>query len=185
MKQINNGFKDYYYLSEDGQVYSKKTKQFLKARYNYDYCLVTVDGNSKNISKKKLYKLVYNANLCEDNIENLENEEWRIIPQTDGKYQVSNKGRIKSFCGYETQLIMPVDRNQKYERVDIRLEDGQKSRQLVHRLVALCFLYDKDTLGKQLHHIDGNPKNNCADNLVWVTPKQHKELHRKMRKESK
>lgn len=43
---------------------------------------------------------------------------------------------------------------------------------LMHRVVALCWVPTEDT-SKHVHHVDGNKQNNRADNLVWVTPKEH------------
>lgn len=34
-----------------------------------------------------------------------------------------------------------------------------------------------------VHHIDGNPANNSAKNLMWVTYEEHVKIHAAMRKE--
>lgn len=43
---------------------------------------------------------------------------------------------------------------------------------LVHRMVAFCWL-EKPADAKHVHHIDHDKSNNHADNLEWVSPKQH------------
>jgi hypothetical protein len=45
----------------------------------------------------------------------------------------------------------------------------------VHRLVAYqyCDLQIQDITGLVVNHIDGNPYNNCAYNLEWVTQKEN------------
>ena len=34
-----------------------------------------------------------------------------------------------------------------------------------------------------VHHLDANPANNAANNLMWVTVEQHKQIHANMRAE--
>ena len=34
-----------------------------------------------------------------------------------------------------------------------------------------------------VHHLDGNPANNTASNLIWVTYEEHMKIHQAMRKE--
>ena len=43
----------------------------------------------------------------------------------------------------------------------------------VHRVVAITFLGAPKEHAWQVHHQDGNPANNCVDNLEYVTPKQN------------
>lgn len=40
---------------------------------------------------------------------------------------------------------------------------------------------EKPLNATEVHHKDGNPANNAASNLMWVTKEQHKEIHRRMR----
>ena len=91
MKQVNNGFADYYYLSIEGKVYNSNTKRYVKEDKLHRIRLRTKENELKNISLKDLYKMVYNKEFCIDQIEDLENEEWRYVRDSKEKYLVSNK----------------------------------------------------------------------------------------------
>ena len=63
------------------------------------------------------------------------------------------------------------------------LKDGK--RQFAHRIVmaeALGLIFIPETL--DVHHIDGNPKNNDLDNLAVVTPRGHRQIHFRESKDS-
>eukprot|EP00964_Phaeocystis_antarctica_P089450 scaffold57092_cov57-Phaeocystis_antarctica.AAC.3 len=80
--------------------------------------------------------------------------------------QVSNLGRVRSANGIITE---GYERTDGYRRVQI---NGKKH--LVHRLVAPAFLLPPPSEAHtQINHIDGDPGNNCADNLAWVTPSEN------------
>ena len=89
MKQIGHQFAEYYYLTTEAEVFNINTGKYLKADIN-TYKLKTTDGIYKSITKKSLYKLVYNTVFCKDYIENLEQEEWKIIEHTDSNYLISS-----------------------------------------------------------------------------------------------
>lgn len=55
-------------------------------------------------------------------------------------------------------------------RPDGYLEIGRGH--LLHRMVAHCWVA-KPEGAEHVHHVDGNKRRNHADNLEWVTPKQH------------
>ena len=108
-------------------------------------------------------------------IENLENEEWRPIEGFDGRYYVSNYGRVKSFLtmgncrkvGNEyAHLLKPKMSNRGYLRVSLRA-NGETRDFSVHRLVAAAFLGLTD--GMVVNHIDGCKTNNHVTNLEVVT----------------
>lgn len=54
-----------------------------------------------------------------------------------------------------------------YEYVEVS-NNGGRAKVFVHRLVALAFHKNPDNL-PQVNHIDGDKRNNHADNLEWVS----------------
>ena len=177
MQPINNGFAEYYYLTNDGQVYNSKTDKYIAANNKHTYKLLLTNGSYKRISLKTLYKLVYNKVFCIDNIKSLDKEIWKEIENTDGYYFISNYGRIKSLYKYEATILKPSTTVSGYERLQIK-QDGMINNKLVHRLVAAAFLPAPENIEWQLHHKDFNKLNNHVDNLEWLSYKDHLQKHR-------
>ncbi|MBO5478851.1 MAG: hypothetical protein J6A04_03975 [Clostridia bacterium] len=178
MKMIGHGFAPYYFLTETGEVYSARSNKFIKPR-GHSYKLQTDDQCFECISTKGLYRLVYDKPFCNDNIENLEGEEWKEIPQTGGIYLCSNLGRIKSLFGYNAIILRGVRNSKGYERVDIT-RNGRSIRQFVHHLVAECWLDKPENENIEelvVHHIDNNHYNNKACNLKYMTIEEHIQIH--------
>lgn len=178
MQQINHGFASYYYLTETGEVYSSRSQKIIKPR-GHSYKLQTDKQGYVCISTKGLYRLVYDKIFCNDEIEDLEGEQWREIPQTSGVYLCSNLGRIKSLFGYEAIILRGVRNSTGYERVDIN-RNGRATRQFVHHLVAECWLEkpaDENIDELVVHHIDNNHYNNKACNLKYMTIEEHIKIH--------
>ena len=178
MKKVENGYSDYYYLTEDGKLYNSITKEYKEANKDNKLTLKTIKGSRKKIALKVLYQMVYNKPYCEDNICDLENEVWKEVDNTNGLYFVSNKGRIKSYKGYKAIIMTPYKTKGGYARVDI-VQDGIRVSKLIHRLVAFAFLPFRQSIDMELHHIDNNKENNCSDNLEWLTKVEHLKKHRK------
>ena len=102
-------------------------------------------------------------------------EIWKDIPGYEGKYQVSNLGRIRSLDRIDDEnhfrkgQIMKTKLLRGYVRVPLR--DGKKQKDYqVHRLVALAFIPNPDNL-PQVNHKDQDPGNNNVDNLEWCDAK--------------
>ena len=98
--------------------------------------------------------------------ETLAGEEWRDIEGYDGKYQISNYGRVKSFK-QKHRILTPSLDNQGYLRYGLKLR-GKEKRFTAHRLVAEAFLPNPDNKS-DVNHIDGIKWNSCVSNLEWVT----------------
>lgn len=180
-KQINNGFDKRYYLTEEGCVFdTENNDKQLKISSEHKYRLKTTEGKYKKIALKTLYRLVFDKEFCYDTIKNLENEEWKEIEDTNGKYYVSNKGRVKSLTGYEAVLLKPTITSKGYERLQI-YKGGIHFNMFVHRIVAAAFLEQPQSINFQLHHKDLDRLNNSADNLIWVSPKDHFKIHREIK----
>lgn len=116
-------------------------------------------------------------------------EEWKEIKGYKG-YYVSNYGRVANgnFFPYscnEKRGLLKIHINRKTGRATVCLQkDGKQYKRLVSRLVAEAFIPNPENKS-YVHHIDGNPQNNRAKNLRWVTYEEHLALHRCMREARK
>ena len=109
------------------------------------------------------------------------NEEWKDIPGYEGRYQVSNLGRVKSLArvcnvgqhsaAYHLpeKIMRPKVRKSGYSLVSLN-KDGVAKDEYIHRLVAQSFIPNEGGL-PYINHKDENPRNNRVDNLEWCTPK--------------
>ena len=60
MVQVENGFKECYYLKEDGTIFNAATGKQLKPNKQHLFCLLTKEGSKKKVALSTLYKAVYN-----------------------------------------------------------------------------------------------------------------------------
>lgn len=96
-----------------------------------------------------------------------DSEEWRDIPGFEGRYQVSNHGRVKSLLG-KGRVLKPGTTTNGHQIIGMTPE-GQKARYFyIHRIVATVFIGAIPD-GMFINHIDGNPKNNDPRNLEFIT----------------
>lgn len=98
------------------------------------------------------------------------NEEWRDIKGYEGKYQVSNLGRVKSL-NYNREKILKPRNSNGYLRVELH-KKGKGKNCLVHRLVAEAFIENPNNY-PIINHKDENPSNNIVSNLEWCTYKHN------------
>lgn len=117
-------------------------------------------------------------------------EIWKDIQGYEGLYQVSNLGRVRSLDkivqyakNYEDREVIATHHfkgkilkqgvNSGYLGV-VLAKNGSVKDFLVHRLVAQAFVHNDDPEHKiQVDHEDTNRRNNHADNLCWVTPREN------------
>lgn len=105
-------------------------------------------------------------------------EIWKEIEGYEGRYQISNMGRVKSLQyhrGQKEKIMKPrtVTKNngrQMYSYVMLSKDCHIKCCK-IHRLVAEYFVANSDPENKiYVNHKDGNKHNNYYENLEWVTP---------------
>ena len=95
-------------------------------------------------------------------------EEWRDVKGYEGKYQVSNKGNVRTFQR-DRSMLMKLKDWFGYKVVMLWNNKVRKDAK-VHRLVAEAFIPNPDNL-PIINHKDENPSNNCVENLEWCTYK--------------
>ncbi len=106
-------------------------------------------------------------------------ERWVDIPGYEGKYQISNYGRVLSLQykkGSTGRILIARTPQRKTisGKTDmypfVMLSKNNKVQVCkIHRAVAKAFVPNPDNK-PYVNHKDGNKDNNHAENLEWVTP---------------
>jgi hypothetical protein len=117
-------------------------------------------------------------------------EQWRPIAGLEGRYEVSNLGRVRSLTRLETHTRKgkPITRLHKgrllsaaatkngYLVVNLGF-GGHRKVHSVHCLVAYAFLPPCPGIhgrtGWHIDHINENKQDNHASNLRWLTHKEN------------
>jgi hypothetical protein len=123
------------------------------------------------------------------------NEAWVDVRGYEGRYQISNIGRVKSlerFRRGKSNCLVPVperimqlrtlnDNGRQRPYVEVRFRNGGLRTErckafLVHRLVADAFIKPLEQ-GEQVDHINGVHGDNRAINLRVLKMVEHARLH--------
>lgn len=96
-------------------------------------------------------------------------EEWRDIPEYEGRYQVSNLGKVKNV--ESNYILKPID-SHGYKYVHFCHKGNKRKNKAIHRLVAMVFLPNPRNL-PEVNHKDGDKSNNNVSNLEWCSHKQN------------
>ena len=163
------GYDRRYIIYENGTVFDIEANQYIEISKGHKVKLKDKNGKYGYVTLKNLYRKVFDKEYCIDSIENYLLEEWKPIEETDGKYLISNYGRLKSYCRYSAIIVKPYSNQYGYYRADIR-KSGKRVTALIHRLVATAFVVnDNPKENDTVDHIDGNKHNNKASNLRWLS----------------
>ncbi len=95
-------------------------------------------------------------------------EIWKDITGYEGRYQVSNFGRVKRLLKNGNEKFLSGKKD-KDGYIEIILSANQRKKYFrLHRLVADAFIPNPENK-PQINHKDRNKKNNSVANLEWVT----------------
>jgi hypothetical protein len=93
-------------------------------------------------------------------------EIFKDIPNFEGRYQISNFGKVKSIY-FSHRIIKNTISKQGYYYVRLFV-NNKKSKFFIHRLIANAFIPNPENK-PQVNHIDGNKLNFNLNNLEWCT----------------
>ncbi len=107
----------------------------------------------------------------------MEKEIWKTIEGYDGKYQVSNLGRVRAMWRnnqYQNHIgkptiLKPGKHKQGYLQVYLTL-GGKRKTYFIHRLVAEAFIPNPKNL-PQVNHKNEMKTDNTVENLEWCDGK--------------
>jgi len=105
-------------------------------------------------------------------------EIWKAISGYEGLYEVSDSGKIRSVTHtinrpYDGSPVIFQGRILRPSKSSIYLhvalcKDGKATTKRIHRIVAEAFIPNPENK-PHVNHLDGNPHNNCLDNLERAT----------------
>lgn len=110
----------------------------------------------------------------------MEEEIWKDVVGYEGKYSVSDKGRVKNIK--KGNILSPGKNMRGYHQVNL-FKKGRKIKS-VHRLVATAFIPNPENK-EQVNHKNFNTIDNSVENLEWVTASEnqkHSYLHKPKRR---
>lgn len=119
----------------------------------------------------------------EERVEDLPGEIWKPLKIKDidfsKMYQVSNMGRIKTLYTKNKPFTSIVEHriSWSYRHSVYLMFKGEAYEFKISTLVAELFVPNPDNL-PVCHHLDDDPENNKASNLMWVTQEQNMEFAR-------
>lgn len=97
-------------------------------------------------------------------------EIWKDIIGYEGRYQVSNLGRVKSLNYNNTnkeKILKPKKESNGYLRVNLS-KNGKAKMHSVHRLVAIAYIPNPENK-ETVNHKNENKEDNRVENLEWMT----------------
>lgn len=104
-----------------------------------------------------------------------DNEYWvrLVVDNVDpNKYLISSHGNVYDFTN--DKMVYPVKAQNGYLYIYLDNKDGKKKMpHLLHRLIAMSFVFNPSLDKNQVNHITGDKNKNHAKDLEWTTCKEN------------
>lgn len=142
-------------ISDLGRAFSLRSLSFVGKPSGSGNMYVTIAGISMTISKMVAECFGYNPPTLPDEV-------WK--ESVAAGIWVSNMGRL-----YSTWNLSLMNTYRKGGKKYRYVNDRERRRWPVHRLVALAFVEGRDIFRDCVDHINEDKADNRADNLRWCT----------------
>ncbi len=104
-------------------------------------------------------------------------EEWKDVVGYEGKYKVSNLGRVISLARKnrtKDRILPGILSNDGYLMVKLCSAPNPVNKIGIHRIVGIAFLSESRTKEKVfINHKNGIKTDNRVENLEWCTPREN------------
>ena len=94
-------------------------------------------------------------------------ERWLPIPGFEGKYEVSDSGKVRH-TKRPDKTLSPLNNGAGYRQVSLVCDSGKIVKRYIHWAVLSAFVGPRPS-GYYACHGDGDRSNNCLSNLRWDT----------------
>ena len=161
----------YYYMlshgnKEERELASKITELRVLSLTKKDYSWYKFEINTK-LAESIIYLWnIYYINEAFKTKKIINPEKWKDIKGYEGRYEISNFGRVKSHVNLRTPVyyMMPELSKSGYYKINLTNTDGKRKCFNVHDLVAEAFIGKEN---KKIKHKDGDSLNNYYENLEY------------------
>lgn len=92
-------------------------------------------------------------------------ETWRPVPGHEGRYEVSDQGRVRSLVFKAPRILRPAPLN-RFGHLSVAL--GRRNSRLVHALVMAAFVGPRPP-NHDIAHNNGDPADNRLTNLRYCS----------------
>ena len=99
-----------YHITKSGKVFDIAADVEIPQGKTRRFWLTDDNGKKRKYSLKHLYRAAYNEEYCIDCVKDKPAEQWKVIPNTDGKYFISNCGRVKVYANIRLLFCSRISR---------------------------------------------------------------------------
>ena len=96
-------------------------------------------------------------------------EAWKPIPGYEGRYSVSDRGRVAR----GSAILCPYVNPRGYVVYKLRANSAKAFRPCQAARLVLAAFVGCESSNTHARHLDGNPLNNALPNLAWGTPREN------------
>jgi hypothetical protein len=100
-------------------------------------------------------------------------ERWKAVPGYEGRYEVSDLGRVRSLLGNNVRTLATPLAADGYPVVSLYCSEGKRRTEKVHRLVLLAHRPLRTSRVRYALHRNNDRTNASLGNLYWGTAQQN------------